>query len=135
MMKNRNIELVVEGEEYIEPFDGTKIYFVINSCGKNITDKYDFWIDGQKRIHAKSKIGEDIDENARLVSEDYKREDKQVGSITVLESSYDQWGRMGKITSRTYTKKQMFDQFTTVPQGFQIGMLISEMLKKEELSL
>ncbi len=28
MMKNRNVELVVESEEYIEPFDGTKIYFV-----------------------------------------------------------------------------------------------------------
>lgn len=129
-MKNRNVELVVESEEYIEPFDGTKIYFVINSCGKNITDKYDFWIDGQKRIHAKSKIEKNIDEGARLICEEYEREGKQIGSIAVLEPSYDQWGRMGKIASQTYVGEKMFDRFTTAPQGVQIGILISEMLKK-----
>ena len=102
MMKNRNVELVVESEEYIEPFDETKIYFVLNSCGKNITDKYDFWIDGQKRIHAKSKIGKNIDEGTRLIYEEYEREGKQIGSIAVLEPSYDQWGRMGKIAGQTY---------------------------------
>ncbi|WP_229270026.1 hypothetical protein [Limosilactobacillus reuteri] len=129
-MKNRNVELVVESEEYIEPFDETKIYFVLNSCGKNITDKYDFWIDGQKRIHAKSKIEKNIDEGARLICEEYEREGKQIGSIAVLEPSYDQWGRMGKITGQTYIGEKMFDRFTTAPQGVQIGILISEMLKK-----
>ena len=107
MMKNRNVELVVESEEYIEPFDETKIYF-LNSCGKNITDKYDFWI----------------------IYEEYEREGKQIGSIAVLEPSYDQWGRMGKIAGQTYVGEKMFDRFTTAPQGVQIGALISEMLKK-----
>ena len=129
MMKNRNVELVVESEEYIEPFDETKIYF-LNSCGKNITDKYDFWIDGQKRIHAKSKIGKNIDEGTRLIYEEYERGGKQIGSIAVLEPSYDQWGRMGKIAGQTYVGEKMFDRFTTAPQGVQIGALISEMLKK-----
>lgn len=105
-MKNRNVELVVESEEYIEPFDETKIYFVLNSCGKN------------------------IDEGTRLIYEEYEREGKQIGSIAVLEPSYDQWGRMGKIAGQTYVGEKMFDRFTTAPQGVQTGALISEMLKK-----
>ena len=77
-----------------------------------------------------STVGKNIDEGTRLIYEEYEREGKQIGSIAVLEPSYDQWGRMGKIAGQTYVGEKMFDRFTTAPQGVQIGALISEMLKK-----
>lgn len=132
-MKNREIELI--SQECIEPFDKTKIYFVITNYGNgtNVTDEYYFWIDGQKRIHAKSKAGKKVDESARLVSEDYECERKHAESITAIGPSYDQWGHMGMIAGNNFDfRAKMFEQFTTSPQGVQIKTLINKKLAKEQ---